>query len=206
MTITPAQAEAYLRTDLRGLDVFVAEDLLDEADIGAALVHVCCHAVPQQVAGSGVANVRGDDLLPHRPRQMIAAERLTLRCEEDGGVLRLDGELRSAFMDVFFEPCDGTIPDRVVAVFFALALPHQDEAAVERVVEPQLDPSLADEGRSSTAPPKWLDRPSRSAPRCRAAASRARSPRWRGCSSAASGPAVEAPALRPGCGGCDSTV
>ena len=40
-------AERHLGIDLRGLDVLVAEDLLDEADVGAVLVHVRRHAVAQ---------------------------------------------------------------------------------------------------------------------------------------------------------------
>jgi len=46
--------QSDVRIDLRGLDVFVAEDLLDEADVGAVLVHVRRHAVPQQMTGPGL--------------------------------------------------------------------------------------------------------------------------------------------------------
>jgi hypothetical protein len=56
----------------------VAEDLLDEPDVGAVLVHVRRHRVAQQVTRPGLAEFRRDDALKHRPRQMIAAERLTL--------------------------------------------------------------------------------------------------------------------------------
>ena len=40
-------ADRHVRVNLRGLDVLVAEDLLDEADVGSVLVHVRRHAVAQ---------------------------------------------------------------------------------------------------------------------------------------------------------------
>jgi hypothetical protein len=42
---------------------------------------------------------------------MIAAERLALRREEHGHIVRLDGELRTALADVLLTPCDGPLSD-----------------------------------------------------------------------------------------------
>jgi hypothetical protein len=72
-------AERHVRVNLRGLHVLVPEDLLDETDIGSVLVHVRSHAVPKAMAGSHLAGLCSHDVLPHRPRQMIAAERFRPR-------------------------------------------------------------------------------------------------------------------------------
>jgi len=44
-------AQRNLRVNLRGLDVLVAEDLLDKTDVGPVLMHVGRHAVAKQMAG-----------------------------------------------------------------------------------------------------------------------------------------------------------
>ena len=73
-------ADSNVRVNLRGLDVLVPEDLLDVTDVGPVLVHVRGHAVAQQVTSSHLAGFCGHDVNAHRPRQVIAAERLTVCC------------------------------------------------------------------------------------------------------------------------------
>src|SRR5665213_23186 len=53
---------------------------------------------------------------------MIAAERLALRREEHGHIVRLDGELRTALFDVFAQPCDGSRADGDITLLVALAV------------------------------------------------------------------------------------
>jgi hypothetical protein len=74
------------------------------SDIGSVLVHVRSHAVPQEMAGSHLAGLRSHDVLPHRPRQMIAAERFALGGQEHCEVVRLERELGPRFRDVFLGP------------------------------------------------------------------------------------------------------
>ena len=56
------RSDRHVRVNLRGLDVLVPEDLLDETDVGSVLVHVRRHAVPQEMAGSHLADLRGHDV------------------------------------------------------------------------------------------------------------------------------------------------
>ena len=82
-----------LRVNLCGLDVLVAEDLLDVTDIGSVLVHVRRHAVPQEMARPHFAELRGLDMLPHHPRQMIAADRLAFGREKHREVVGIKRKL-----------------------------------------------------------------------------------------------------------------
>ena len=74
-----------VRVNLR-LDVLVPEDHLDVADVGSVLVHVRRHAVPQEMARSDLAGLRGHDVYAHRPREMVAAERFALGGQKHRGV------------------------------------------------------------------------------------------------------------------------
>ncbi len=112
----------------------MAEDGLDVPDVGPVLVHQRCHRVAQQMAGSGLACVRGGDAAFDDGGQMVAAERLTLRCEEHGHIVRLDGELGTRLLDVLAQPRHRPRSDGDVAIFAALALIDQQQAAVEREV------------------------------------------------------------------------
>ena len=94
-------ANCYLRVDLRGVQVFVAEYRLYVAYVRAALQHECCHCVAEQVARSHLACVRSDDVLAHGPRQVVATERFALRCEEHGSVVWFYDDLRAGFAHVF---------------------------------------------------------------------------------------------------------
>ena len=93
-------ADGDLRIDLRRADIFVAEDRLDVPDVGPVFVHQRRHRVAQQVTRSGLPGARRDDAFPHRPRQMVAAERLILVGQEHAEVVRLDGEFWPRLFDV----------------------------------------------------------------------------------------------------------
>ena len=108
--------ERHLRINLRGLDVFVSEDLLDKTDVGSVLVHVRRHAVAQQVAGSALAGLRRADAFLDHVGQMVAAERLAVRREERREVVRLDGKLGPGLGDVLAQPRGGALADGHVSV------------------------------------------------------------------------------------------
>ena len=72
-------AQRHVRVDLRGLDVLVSQDHLNVPDVGPVLVHVRGHAVPQEMTRANLADLRGHDVNAHRPREMVAAERFTVR-------------------------------------------------------------------------------------------------------------------------------
>jgi hypothetical protein len=113
-------------------------------------MHQRGHRVAEQVAGSSLAQLGVLDAAPDYKGQMIAAERLALRREEHGEVVRpstprtktcswgprLGDELRTAFPDLLLQPCCGPRADGHVTVLAALALIDQDQPAVElQVVE-----------------------------------------------------------------------
>ena len=64
----------HLGVDLRGLNVSVAKNLLNDSDIGSVLVHQRCHCVPKQVTSSTLAKLRILDVFPHDPSQLISAD------------------------------------------------------------------------------------------------------------------------------------
>jgi len=108
--------------DLGRLQLHMAEDFLDEADVGSVLVHQGRHRVAEETASAGLSQHRRVDPGLHIRGQMVAAERLPAGREEDGHIVRFQDELRTGFVDVFPEPSDGPLPDGNIAVFLALAL------------------------------------------------------------------------------------
>src|ERR1700691_6221510 len=87
------------------------------------------------MAGPSLAQLRRRDTVTDGPRQMIAAERLAVRCKEHREVVRLDGELGPRFGDVLLKPRRRPLSDRHVSVLLAFALANQDQATVQRQVE-----------------------------------------------------------------------
>lgn len=124
-------ADRDLRIHLRRLQVLVAEDRLDEADVRAAFVHERRHRVAEEMTRSYFPEIRLDHMRAHGPRQMIAAERLALRRQEHLAVVRFDDDLRTRLADVFIKPGDGALVDGNEAVFLAFAEPDEDRAAFQ---------------------------------------------------------------------------
>ena len=63
------------------------------ADVGSVLVHVRRHGVAQQVARAHLAEFGGLDVLPHRPRQMIAVEGFAFGGQEHRQIVGVEREL-----------------------------------------------------------------------------------------------------------------
>jgi hypothetical protein len=142
------RAQRDVRVNLCGLDVLMAEDHLDMADVGSVLVHVRRHGVAQQVARAEFAELRGLDVLPHHAGQMIAAEGFAFGGQKHCEVVRFECELRAHFRDVLLQPCRRPLADGHVAVFLALALAYQHQAPVQRKVHQfQIDDLPATQSR-----------------------------------------------------------
>lgn len=107
------------------------EDLLDETQIGAVLQHQRRHGVTQKVRASTFAQVRGLNVIVHHAAEMIAAERIAVLREEQRHVIGLDHQLRPDFAEIFFDPLDGPVTDRHVAVFLPLALADEHGAVAQ---------------------------------------------------------------------------
>ena len=134
------QTDRDLRVDLRGGEIGVSEHLLDETDVGAAFEHQRRHRVPEQMARSGLAELRSEDVRAHRIAQVVPAERLALRREEHRAVIGFRHQLGPGFFEVLLRPRERTIADRDHAVFLSLALADEDRAALGvEIVEFQVD-------------------------------------------------------------------
>ncbi|MFZ0980618.1 MAG: hypothetical protein WAN23_14555 [Candidatus Acidiferrales bacterium] len=66
---------------------------------------------------------------------MIAVDRFSPVRQEQRAVVRVGGQLQSRFADVFFNPRRRALADRHEAVFLALALAHQQRAALAVQIE-----------------------------------------------------------------------
>jgi hypothetical protein len=70
----------YLSIDLGRLNVGVAEELLNEADIGAVLVHEGRHRVTENVACARFVEFGHRDVMTSDVCQVIAADWLAFAC------------------------------------------------------------------------------------------------------------------------------
>lgn len=71
-------ADGDVGIDLRGLQLHMAEDFLNEPDVGPVLVHQRSHRVPEQVTGPGLAQLRrADDLFKADKRRLHQGPRVT---------------------------------------------------------------------------------------------------------------------------------
>jgi len=69
-------ADGYLRVDLGRREVGVSEQLLDEADVRAVLVHEGGAGVAEEVAGAVFADLGGLHVVPDKLRQAVRGEGL----------------------------------------------------------------------------------------------------------------------------------
>ena len=89
--------------------------------MSAPLQHQRGHGVAEQMAGPALAGCSAFHVIAHQGAEMVRTERLALCREENGSVVRVDGQLWSDLVQVFIEPCQGTLAHRHHAVSPALA-------------------------------------------------------------------------------------
>ncbi len=70
---------------LRRLQTLVAEQRLDEPDIGPAFEHQRRGGVAEQMAGAGLLDASGGDVTTHLLRQPLGFERAPVAAEEQRG-------------------------------------------------------------------------------------------------------------------------
>ena len=76
--------DAHLGVNARRFELFVAEELLDEADVGSAFKHVGRAGVAQKVAASGAAEVGLFDELADHAAEDIGIEAFAVAGEDEG--------------------------------------------------------------------------------------------------------------------------
>ena len=108
----------------------MAEESLDEADVGPVVVHYRCCCVSPQMASTRFAHVASFNIFPHQGRHLIGRERLATFGQEESVVRVTCFKARAYFIDVPFDPGDSTFPDGDHAILLPFALAHHDRAAV----------------------------------------------------------------------------
>ncbi len=114
--------DARLRVNGGGFELFVAEELLDEADVGPAFEHVRGATVADEVAASRATDFGLLDELAHHAADDVGVEALAVTGEEEGFFRLVNEELGADFVEVAFEPFQGAGADGNNAVFVAFAL------------------------------------------------------------------------------------
>ncbi len=114
----------------------VAEHLLDEADVRAALQHQRRHRVAEEMGRAGLPDLRLADIPVHHAADVSERKALPGVGEEDGVIVRLGDEFWTGLLDVLQHPCRGPFADGNHAVLAPFALADEHRPAVEvHVVE-----------------------------------------------------------------------
>ena len=114
--------DAHLGVNLGGGEFGVAEELLDEADVGSAFEHVGGATVAQDVAGAGFGDFRLFDELADHAAEDVGVEGFAVAGQEKRGLLGIQGEAGARFFKVAFEPFESAEADGDDAVFVVFAL------------------------------------------------------------------------------------
>ena len=124
----PELHDGDVGVDLGGVEPGMAEQLLDEADVGPVLQHVGRAGVAEQVAGAGAPDGGGVNGASHPVADKAAGEALAVAAEEQR--LAAGGRLQQGpgLLQVEPQPVEGASPHRDDAVFVALALAHDEQA------------------------------------------------------------------------------
>lgn len=121
--------DADLGVDGGGGQTAVAEDLLDEAHVGAALEHLRRHRVAEDVARAGLAEVGALHVAGDEVADPAQAERLASPGEKQAPLASGPEQIRPGLLDVLLDPGQGALADGHAAILVALALAHEDHAA-----------------------------------------------------------------------------
>ena len=119
--------------NLRGVEALVAEELLDEADVGAVLQHVRGARVAEQMARAHARHADGHERAAHERPEVARAQAFAVARQKQPVLARARLQPRPALGEVALDPVRGVAAERHDAILAALALAHPDGA--ERAVE-----------------------------------------------------------------------
>ena len=114
--------DADLGVNGGGFELLVAEELLDEPDVGPAFQHVGGAGGADQVATAGAADVGLSDPFADHAAEHVGIEGLAVAGEEQGALAGIERKPRADLVKVAFQPEQGAAADRHDAVLVALAL------------------------------------------------------------------------------------
>jgi len=116
--------DTHLGVDAGGFELFVAEELLDKANIRSAFEHVGGAGVAQEVATSGPFDSSLLDELGHHAAEDVGVEAFAVAGEEEGFFVLAYGQFGAAFFEVFLQPVQDAVANGGDAVF--VPLPFSD--------------------------------------------------------------------------------
>lgn len=119
--------------DAGGVEPGVAEELLDDPDVGSVFVHVGGAAVSQEVATSGLGDACGFDRFGDPVAEVAGAEPFAVSAEEEGLPAHFEEEFWPGAFEVFLQPVKRGFSDGKKAVF--IALPFSDEEGLAGGIE-----------------------------------------------------------------------
>ena len=117
-----------------GFELFVAEELLDDADVGPAFEHVGGAAVAQKMAAAGATDAGLLEGLADASAEDVGTEGRAVDGEEEGGFCGVEFEAWADFQQVFPEPVQGTLADGDDAVLAAFGVAEVESLALGVVV------------------------------------------------------------------------
>ena len=115
--------------DLGGLKTLVAEERLDEANVGAAFQHQGGRGVPEEMARTRFAHARAANIAADPSGQLPRRQRGSRPAEEQDIGVAPQRQLRSGLAAIGVQPRGGPYAHGNHAILLALSLAHSENGA-----------------------------------------------------------------------------
>lgn len=119
-----------VRVDFGGVDAGMAEEFLDDAEVGAIFEEVRGETVAEHVRGDIALNARETNAFLDVQPECDGRERRSALCKENVGGRTARDEVWAAGLEIALQRFDGLAPERHDAFFVAFSN-YGDETAVE---------------------------------------------------------------------------
>jgi hypothetical protein len=121
--------DGHRGVDAGGIESRVAEELLDDSDVGPVFVHVGGATVPQEVAASGLGDPCGFDRFGDSVAEVAGAEPFAVSAEKEGLLAHFEEEFRAGAFEVFLQPMKRSFSDGKEAVFVPFSFSDEEGLA-----------------------------------------------------------------------------
>ena len=130
--------QARASVDLRGLGLLMAQNHLDQRQVGPCVMHQRRHRVTIDVARAGLVDAGRLDVAAAILGQRVGMKRFSCLGDEQGPLLLIEQQATACPLHVTGDPEQRSHSDRDVAVLASLALVDEQTPAFDlHVVEPQ---------------------------------------------------------------------
>ena len=96
--------DAHFGVNLRGFELSMPKQLLDETDVGASFEHVRGAGVAEEVATATTPQLGRFDVFGHHAAEDVRVKGLAVAAKEKSVLGSMDIQLRSYGIEVFFQP------------------------------------------------------------------------------------------------------